>query len=125
MARRSAFLRSIAAFAMVFVLASCDNSKPEGDSPVGPSATPQAGLITDALTLLAPPPPGPYKLVTEPTLLGSLDLSKLISLSGGTISVQGITLTVPSGALSVPTLFTVAALPTAVVDVSLTASRSR
>jgi hypothetical protein len=35
--------------------------------------------------------------------------------------VAGITLTVPAGAVTVPTLFTVLALPTPVIDASLTA----
>ena len=119
MARRSAFIRSIVAIAATLILASCaDSAGPENESPVQP----QAGLISDALTLLKAPPPSEYTLITEPTLLGDLDLSKLIGLNGGSISVAGITLTVPKGAVTVPTLFTVAALPTSVIDASLTAT---
>ncbi len=122
MARRGAFLRSLAIFAVTFVLASCDSPQP-GDSPLAPSAVqPQAGLISDALTLLKAPPASSYKLITEPALLGDLDLSKLIGINGGTISIAGITLTVPKGAITIPTLFTVAALPTGVIDASLTAT---
>ena len=121
MARRSAFIRSVVAIAATLMLASCADSagpQPESVTPVQP----QAGLISDALNLLKAPPPSEYKLITEPTLLGDLNLSKLIGLNGGTISVAGITLTVPKGAITVPTLFTVAALPTSVIDASLTAT---
>jgi hypothetical protein len=118
MARRSAFFRSVAMIAATFILASCGDSSQPDESPLAP---PQADLVSDALNLLAPPPASSYKLITEPALLGDLDISKLIGLTGGTISIQGITLTVPSGALSTPTLFTVLALPTNVVDGSFTA----
>ena len=121
MARRSAFIRSVVAIAATLILASCaDSAGPESES-VSP-VQPQAGLISDALNLLKAPPPSEYTLITEPTLLGDLDLSKLIGLNGGTITVAGITLTVPKGAITVPTLFTVAALPTSVIDASLTAT---
>ena len=125
MARRSAFFRSIAIISTIFMVASCDQAA-DRESPLAPpSAEPQAGLIGNVVAplaeLLKPPPPGPFTLITEEPLLGDLSLSRLLSVNGGTISVAGITLDVPAGAVSVPTLFTVLALPTSVVDVSLTA----
>jgi len=128
MARRSAFFRSIAILSTIFMVASCDRAT-DRESPLAPPSAPQAvpqqGLIGDVVAplaeLLKPPPPGPFTLITEEPLLGDLSLSKLLGIGGGTITVAGITLDVPAGAVSVPTLFTVLALPTPVIDVSLTA----
>jgi hypothetical protein len=126
MARRSAFFRSIAVVAALFVAASCDQRP--GESPLAPpssEAVPQSGLVGDLLSpvtdLLRPPPPGPFTLITEEPRVGDLDLTKLITVSGGVVSVAGITVDVPAGAVTVPTLFTVVALPTAVIDADLTA----
>ena len=127
MARRSAFFRSIAVVAALFVVASCDQARPGNESPLAPSTetVPQSGLVGDLLSpvtdLLRPPPPGPFTLITEEPRIGDLDLTKLITVSGGVVSVAGITIDVPAGAVTAPTLFTVLALPTPTIDASLTA----
>ncbi len=123
MARRSAFFRSVAMLAAVFVVASCDHTA-DRESPLAPvtPVAPQAGVIGDIVSdLLLPPPPGPFTLITEAPRSGTLLLTKLLGVGGGTISVAGVTLDVPSGAVTGPTLFTVFALPTPVIDASLTA----
>jgi hypothetical protein len=123
MARRGAFLRSVAMLAAVFVVASCDHTA-DRESPLAPvtPAAPQAGVVGDLLSdILRPPPPGPFTLITETPHSGPFQLTRLLNISGGTISVAGITVDVPAGAVTVPTLFTVFALPTPVIDASLTA----
>jgi len=66
-----------------------------------------------------------YTLVKDPLLPGitqSVSTGSLIGLSGGSISLLGHTLTVPAGAVTSPTLFTLTVLPTGYVEVDLLAT---
>lgn len=58
-----------------------------------------------------------------PLTLNFKDLisSQLIGVSGGSISLLGHSITVPQGAVSTPTIFTIAVLPTGYTEVSLIA----
>lgn len=66
-----------------------------------------------------------YTLVRDPLLPGitsALSTSSLIGYGGGQVSLLGHTVTVPVGAVTQPTLFTVVVLPTGYVEVDLTAT---
>jgi len=68
-----------------------------------------------------------YTLVREPLLSPVsqiLSTSGLIGINGGSITLLGHTLTVPSGAVTQPTLFVLSILPTGYVEVELEASVS-
>ena len=114
MARRSVFLRSVAVLATALSLVSCERAT-EVSSPT----TPSASLLTDLLAQ----PSYSFKLITE-SVIPPIDtkVSGLIGSNGGSITLMGHTLTVPKGAVSVPTLFTLVALPNPYVDVEATAS---
>ena len=114
MARRSAFLRSLYVLATAVSLASCERAT-ELSAPSTPSADLLGGLLTQ--------PSYSFKLITE-SVIPPIDTraSALIGIGGGTVTLMGHTLSVPSGAVSVPTLFTVIALPNSYVDVELTAT---
>jgi hypothetical protein len=65
---------------------------------------------------------GGYTLVRDPLLPGltkALSTGTLIGFGGGQVSLLGHTLTVPAGAVSQPTLFTLTVLPTGYVEVDL------
>jgi hypothetical protein len=66
-----------------------------------------------------------YTLVRDPLLPGilkSVSTGSLIGFNGGQISLLGHTVTVPVGAVSKPTLFSLIVLPTGYVEVDLTAT---
>lgn len=66
-----------------------------------------------------------YTLVKDPLLPGILQAvstNALIGVQGGQITLLGHTLTVPAGAVSQPTIFTLTVLPTGYVEVNLTAT---
>ena len=66
-----------------------------------------------------------YTLVNDPLLPGitqALSTGSLIGFSGGSISLLGHTVTVPLGAVTQPTLFSIIVLPTGYVEVDLTAT---
>ena len=66
-----------------------------------------------------------YTLVEDPLLPGILQAvstNGVIGLNGGQLSLLGHTLTVPAGAVSQPTVFTLTVLPTGYVEVNLTAT---
>ena len=79
----------------------------------------------------APPVTAQHATATSYTLLpdalpltlnlDDLVSSKLIGLSGGSVSLLGHTISVPSGAVTTPTFFTLAILPTGKVEVDLLA----
>ena len=66
-----------------------------------------------------------YTLVRDPLLPGILNAvstGSLIGFNGGSISLLGHTVTVPVGAVTKPTLFSLIVLPTGYVEVDLTAT---
>lgn len=65
-----------------------------------------------------------YTLVKDPVLSGltSVSVNSVISFGGGSISLLGHTVTVPAGAVTQPTLFTLTVLPTGYVEVDLLAT---
>ena len=66
-----------------------------------------------------------YTLLRDPLLpgiVGSVSTGSLIGFNGGSISLLGHTVTVPVGAVTQPTLFTIVVLPTGYVEVDLTAT---
>jgi len=66
-----------------------------------------------------------YTLVKDPLvpgLLQAVSTNALIGVEGGQITLLGHTLTVPAGAVSQPSIFTLTVLPTGYVEVNLTAT---
>ena len=100
-------LRPVGLVAVALLAGSCDQASAPRDLPLSPSFSQQSG----------------FKLVKEklPRHVG-LEASQLIGLSGGSVSLLGHTLTVPAGAVTVPTLFTMTVLPSAHIDVELSAT---
>jgi hypothetical protein len=114
MARRSALLRSVFVLATALSFASCDRL-----ADVSSPAAPSADLLSDLLSQ----PNYSFKVITE-SVIPPIDtkVTGLIGIGGGSITLMGHTLTVPSGAVTVPTLFTLIALPNPYVDVEATAT---
>ena len=114
MSRNLKFFRSFALVAALFTLTSCDRSDSPSDSPLAPPSADLLGLFQQNYS---------FTLINE-SVLPPLDLraSELIGLAGGSVTLMGHTLTVPAGAVSVPTLFTLVALPTPNIDVDASAS---
>lgn len=86
-----------------------------------PSSQPEALLGLGGATA------GPYTLIKDPLLPGltkAVTTTSLIGINGGSITLLGHTITVPAGAVSVPTLFAVTVLPTGYVEVDLLATVS-
>lgn len=89
----------------------------------------------ESTSQLAPTPEAPQSAIIQsqagveytlledriPSEILDLDVSKLIGLSGGQISLAGHTLTVPAGAVSVPTVFTLTLRTTGYIDVDASA----
>lgn len=98
-----------ALFFCVFAATSCDQSRAP-ESPVAPSSS----VASTSYTLVNDPLP----LSLSPSELIS---TKLIGLTGGSISLLGHSITVPYGAVATPTFFTIAVLPTGYVEVQLLA----
>lgn len=110
------------------LITSCDRGReanPVGDPITGPSA-PQAilGLFEPGDGTVEGTDGGEYRLVEDRLLLDLADLqvSKLIGIGGGQISLAGYTLTVPAGAVTRPTLFTVTVVTSGYVEVDATAT---
>ena len=57
-----------------------------------------------------------------PGILQAVSTNGIIGVNGGEITLLGHTLTVPAGAVSHPTVFTLTVLPTGYVEVNLTAT---
>ena len=115
--RWSVGLRRLGLVALLALATGCENRTATApDTPVAP----QSGLLE---SLLGSSTMSPFTLITEPTLPPiDLRVSQLIGVNGGTLTLLGHTLTVPAGAVSVPTLFTMVALPTPEIDVELSAT---
>jgi hypothetical protein len=92
------------------LLTSCDPGAPGAalDSPTAPS-------LTESL--------GDYTLVQAAPLSSLLQTVQLIGPGGGSLSLAGHALTVPAGAVSAPTLFSMAQLPNGLIEVELSAVR--
>lgn len=110
------------------VLVACEAQREESRSlPTDPRPVLSAGVTGGVL--------GDYQLVRVPAAAALVrgkgprlsvsstgtTASKLIGTEGGEVSVNGHTLRVPSGAVPVPTEFTLTQLPTGYVEVSLRA----
>jgi hypothetical protein len=65
-----------------------------------------------------------YHVVPADPILNLLSVTQLIGISGGKLTVGGNTLVVPSGAVTLPTLFTMVQLPTPYIRADLTAITS-
>lgn len=85
-------------FAVAAVL-SCSPDRGDTTSPITPLDGPRVEAAATAS----------YYRITErlPDPVPLLELSQVIGLLGGQVTVAGHTLTVPAGAVSTPTLFTV------------------
>ncbi|HEY8468704.1 MAG TPA: hypothetical protein VIL18_03630 [Longimicrobiales bacterium] len=119
MYHRTMRLRVVLALALGFVLAACNGD----DTIVGPETSPQASpQIPAPQPVVATDPYGnTYTIIEGPPLGFPLQLTKLISVQGGTISLLGHTLVVPKGAVTSPTLFTMLVGLNGKVEVHLTA----
>lgn len=127
--------RLAAMMMLAFVVASCEHATTPTD--VGPSSEqfsgePQQLLGLDALlsgstTVTAIDQFGTvrtYELLREPLLsldLSRLSISELIGINGGSITLLGHRIVVPAGAVDLPTLFTLTALPNGYVQVDISA----
>jgi hypothetical protein len=110
------------AFVPILLLAftACDQI---GDpvAPLPSTADPLLGSLLGGNTVQG------YTLVKDPILslsgiTSAVSTGSVIGFGGGTISLLGHTLTVPVGAVSSPTLFTMTVLPTGYVEVDLLAT---
>lgn len=102
----------------LFVAVACDPGNPTAVELESSQPDPLLGSVGDGDPLVG------YTLLKDPLLPEntSLSESKLIAQGGGSVTVLGHTLTVPIGAVSQPTLFTVEVLPTGYVEVDLKAT---
>lgn len=110
-----------ARLAIVLALAttSCDRG------PVAPEPTvdPQAGLLGNLLNGLGGGSSSPFQLLTDPLsiTLPNLVATKIIGSAGGTLTLNGHSIEVPAGAVSLPTLFTITAITDGHIAVDLSA----
>jgi hypothetical protein len=97
------------------------------DSPLAPDVTQTQTGNSDLLGIdlfgAKSVPQGDYVLIEEraPNLLESLQISRVIGILGGSLSLAGHTVTVPSGAVSLPTVFTLTLLPNGYIEVEVEA----
>lgn len=113
------FLRKFAVLPMLLVaFTACEQASPTAAvAPTSPD--PLLGALLGGGSVSG------YTLVKDPLLpgiLNSVSSGSLIGFGGGTISLLGHTLTVPVGAVTKPTLFTLTVLPTGYVEVDLLAT---
>ena len=107
MLKRRVVLRALAAMAIVLTV----NCGRDGGfhSPLEPQfATVKAGGKT-------------YTRIEESAPAADLSLSQVIGIDGGSVSLAGHRITVPAGAVSVPTIFTLTLANNGYVEVELTA----
>src|SRR5437870_2571290 len=102
------------AIALAFAVSviSCSDSSRLPDSPLSPalydfSSSTEYTPVRDALPLTLD--------------LEDLVSTKLIGITGGSVTLLGHSIVVPSGAVTSPTFFTIVVLPTGYVEVSLLA----
>lgn len=84
--------------------------------PISPTASADRGPFA------APRPDDDLTLIREslPRSLPALQVSRVISVLGGSVSLAGHSLSIPAGAVTLPTVFTLTLMPTGHVDVELT-----
>lgn len=104
--------RSFVLSAML-VASACAQDRP-AETPLAPTVTPSLSATTTTYTLVHDAKP--LRLLTS-----QLTLSTLIGPTGGKVSLLGHVLTVPKGAVTVPTIFTMLVLPTGFIEVELAA----
>lgn len=114
-------LRSLKKLALLPILllavTACDPS--DGGQPTPTSPEPLLG------SLLGSDSEQKFTLLQDPLLPGitsALSESALIGYGGGSLGLLGHTITVPKGAVTEPTLFTLTVLPTGYVEVDLRAT---
>lgn len=99
MHRRTMRFPVVLAFALGLFLSACDSAD-RITEPAAEAPAPQATIVTG-------PDGQEYTLLrARPLLSGPLQVTNLISLSGGSLTLLGHTLVVPRGAVTGPTLFT-------------------
>ena len=105
--------KSLLAYPLLAALAltSCD--------PGGPVATLESPTVPSPTQSLSD-----YTPVSVPLLSDVLQTVQLIGSGGGSLSLAGHTLTVPAGAVSAPTLFSMVQLPNGRIEVELLAVRT-
>lgn len=107
--------RLLAGVLVLLASAGCDRTGSSGLRPTEPE--PLLGLGGQV---------GGYHLANDPVLAQTLDatvsVTRLIGSGGGSLELYGHRLTVPSGAVLEPTLFTLAVVPSGYVQVELSAT---
>ena len=112
---RTGIGRTAATMLLTLVIASCDHVGMDATGPAG-EFEPQLSSVqsvegSDGRT---------YELIQEPNLASEdKRVSLTIDHNGGSLEIHGHRLTVPAGAVSVPTVFTMLRLPNGVVMVHL------
>jgi hypothetical protein len=107
--------KSLLSYALLsgLLLTSCEPGSPGIlESPTAPSAAPSADAAAAG-----------YTFVSASPLSALTSTVSLIGASGGALSLLGHTITVPAGAVTQPTLFSIAALPSGRIEVELRALR--
>ena len=108
MLNRRGVLRAFAALAIVLTV-NCGRDDGGIYSPLEPQlATVKVGGKT-------------YTRIEEHAPNADLSLSQVIGINGGSVSLAGHTITVPAGAVSVPTIFTITLANNGYIEVDLTA----
>ena len=102
-------IRIVAFAALALFTASCSEPTPITAPPIAAQHS-----VASSYTLL----PDPLPLTLN---LNDLLSTQLIGISGGSVTLLGHTISVPRGAVTTPTFFTIAALPTGKVEVDLVA----
>jgi hypothetical protein len=89
------------------------------DDRTAPPMAPQFSHTTEATR---PVNPGYVRINDRlPDNIPSLQASQVIGLSGGSVHIAGHTLSVPAGAVEVPTVFTLTVVPNGTIEVELKA----
>ena len=105
---------AMAALALSLVTASCDSLPTETSENAIIQQQPAAAPVAAAVQA------GDYRLVESAPETGTiLDVLKVINLTGGTLGVLSHTLTVPFGAVIVPTIFTMHVPKNGYIEVEL------
>lgn len=113
MERRPFFRAMVSALVLAVAVAGCEHTGQFEPVPDAPRFGTESSEGSGSYTLLED---------RIPSEIADLDVSKLIGVDGGQISLAGHTITVPAGAVEVPTLFTITLKTTGYVDVDLSAT---
>ncbi|NLG61075.1 MAG: hypothetical protein GX539_02435 [Candidatus Cloacimonetes bacterium] len=118
-------IAALALAATVMAGVSCGREVAAPQLEPAPTETELLGLGGLLGGLLGPSQIGEYTLVQERLALPlDLDISKIIGINGGSISLLGHTITVPAGAVDRPVLFTLILARPGYVEVELDATIS-